>query len=247
MQSIKFKNYFASYQKEKNNVLKNITLEINRGEMIAIIGKSGSGKTTLFNALLKQLKTRSGNLFINDKNIDLIKKKEWKKIINKVGYLSQETNLINHLNVYENILHFYLNYKNKFCAFFKILTKKQKQEIYDVLSSLDILDKIYTKISDLSGGQKQRVAIAKLLLKNVDIILADEPTSSLDIKTSKDIMNILKKINKEYQTTILINIHDLNIVQTFFDQYCFIKNGELIQVGNPKNLSQKEIEKLYEV
>ncbi|SYV89601.1 ABC transporter ATP-binding protein [Metamycoplasma alkalescens] len=155
--------------------------------------------------------------------------------------------MINHLNVYENILHFYLNYKNKFCAFFKILTKKQKQEIYDVLSSLDILDKIYTKISDLSGGQKQRVAIAKLLLKNVDIILADEPTSSLDIKTSKDIMNILKKINKEYQTTILINIHDLNIVQTFFDQYCFIKNGELIQVGNPKNLSQKEIEKLYEV
>ncbi|ENY69159.1 Alkylphosphonate ABC transporter, ATP-binding protein [Metamycoplasma auris 15026] len=245
MQNIHFKNYSASYFKDKNAVLKDISLDIKKGQMIAFIGKSGAGKTTIFNALLKQLETKSGHLCINNKNIDKIKKREWKKIIQKVGYLSQETNLIEHLNVYENILHFYPKYKNKFFSFFHILTKKQKNEVFKILENLGILDKIYTRVSDLSGGQKQRVEIAKLLLKEVDIILADEPTSSLDIKTSKEIMGLLDEINKKYQTTILINIHDLNIMQSFFNKYCFIKDGCLIKSGNPKNLSQKEIEDLY--
>ncbi|SGA02495.1 peptide ABC transporter ATP-binding protein [Mycoplasmopsis arginini] len=154
--------------------------------------------------------------------------------------------MIEDLNIYENILHFYPSYKNKLFAFFKILTKKQKIEIFEVLESLNILDKVFTKVSDLSGGQKHRVEIAKLLLKKVEIILADEPTASLDIKTSKDIMNILKSINKNYETTILVNIHDLNIIQRFFTKYIFIKNGELVQIGNPKDLTKKEMEKLYE-
>ncbi|PZV99962.1 ATP-binding cassette domain-containing protein [Metamycoplasma auris] len=245
MHNIYFKNYSASYFKDKNEVLKCINLEIKKGQMIAFIGKSGAGKTTIFNALLKQLQTKSGHLCINNKDIDRIKKKEWKKIIKKVGYLSQETNLIEHLNVYENILHFYPKYKNKFFSFFHILTRNQKKEIYQILENLGILDKIYTRISDLSGGQKQRVEIAKLLLKEVDIILADEPTSSLDIKTAKEIMSILEQINKNYQTTILINIHDLNMIQSFFNKYCFIKEGKLIESGNPKTLTQKEIEDLY--
>lgn len=247
MKKIEFNNYSASYKKDKVNILNNINLEINKGEMIAIIGKSGVGKTTIFNALLKQLDTKSGYLNIDDNNIDSINKKQWKKVVRKIGYLSQETNLIDSLNIYENILHFYPKYKNKFFSFFKIITKQQKQEILETLDNLDIVDKIFTKISDLSGGQKHRVEIAKLLLKKVEIILADEPTSSLDVKTSKDIMNILKNINKKYNTTVLVNIHDLSIIQKFFDKYIFIKNGTIFQIGNPKDLSKKEMEKLYEL
>lgn len=246
MKNIDFVNYSGSYQKDKKLVLKELNLSIKKGEMIAIIGKSGAGKTTIFNAILKQLQTKSGNIFIKESDIDKLTNKQWKNIVKKIGYLSQETNLIEDLNIYENILHFYPSYKNKFFAFFKILTKKQKTEIFEVLESLNILDKVFTKVSDLSGGQKHRVEIAKLLLKKVEIILADEPTASLDIKTSKDIMNILKSINKNYETTILVNIHDLNIIQRFFTKYIFIKNGELVQIGNPKDLTKKEMEKLYE-
>ncbi|WP_369991397.1 ATP-binding cassette domain-containing protein [Mycoplasmopsis arginini] len=246
MKNIDFVNYSGSYQKDKKLVLKELNLSIKKGEMIAIIGKSGAGKTTIFNAILKQLQTKSGNIFIKEFDIDKLTNKQWKNIVKKIGYLSQETNLIEDLNIYENILHFYPSYKNKLFAFFKILTKKQKTEIFEVLESLNILDKVFTKVSDLSGGQKHRVEIAKLLLKKVEIILADEPTASLDIKTSKDIMNILKSINKNYETTILVNIHDLNIIQRFFTKYIFIKNGELVQIGNPKDLTKKEMEKLYE-
>ncbi|WP_045433593.1 ATP-binding cassette domain-containing protein [Metamycoplasma canadense] len=246
MKNIKFDNFTASYLKDNKTVIKDLSILINQGEMIAIIGKSGAGKTTIFNAILKQLNTQNGSLLIDGENIDLINKKKWKKIINKVGYLSQEANLIEDLNVYENILHFYPKYKNKFFSFFKIVTKNQKQEIYQILEKLNILDKVYTKISDLSGGQKQRVEIAKLFLKNVDIILADEPTSSLDVQTSLEIMNILKIINEDFNTTILINIHDINILQKCFNKYIFIKNGELIKSGNPRYLTKKTIEKLYQ-
>ncbi|MGX9339770.1 phosphonate ABC transporter ATP-binding protein [Mycoplasma sp. 527] len=246
MKKIQFEHYYAAYPRSRMNILNDINLLINQGEMIAIIGRSGSGKTTLFNAILKQLKTSQGKLFINEYDIENISKRQWKKIVKRVGYLSQETNLIESLNVYENILHFYSKYKNVLFSLLKIITKSQKQEIYNVLDSLGILDKIFTKISDLSGGQKQRVEIAKILLRDVDIILADEPTSSLDIKTSKDIMSILKNINMKYNTTVLVNIHDLNVLRNNFSKYIFINNGQIIKNGDLYNLSEKELEQLYE-
>ncbi|MBN4089320.1 ATP-binding cassette domain-containing protein [Mycoplasma enhydrae] len=246
MTKIEFKDYSATYKKDSKLILDNVSLTIEPGQMIAIIGKSGAGKTTIFNAILKQLETKNGSLLINDTNIDDYTKKEWKNQLLNTGYLSQEPNLIDYLNVYENILHFYPKYKNAFLSFFKLLSKKQKEEIFLVLDKLNLLNKAYTKISELSGGQKQRVEIAKLLLKNVKLILADEPTSNLDIKTSKDIMSLLKEINKDFKTTVLVNIHDLNIIQKFFDTYIFIKEGKILKIGNPKSLSQKQIEKLYE-
>ncbi|AZZ65458.1 ATP-binding cassette domain-containing protein [Metamycoplasma phocicerebrale] len=246
MTKIDFNNYTAKYKKDNKTILDNINISISKGEMIAIIGKSGAGKTTIFNALLKQLEIVDGSLLINDKNIKDYSKKQWKNIIKKVGYLSQEPNLIEHLNVYENILHFYPKYTNPFFAFLKILRKNQKEEIFNLLEELDLLNKAYTRVSELSGGQKHRVEIAKLLLKDVNLILADEPTSNLDIKTAKDIMSLIKEINWKHKTTILVNIHDLNIIRLFFDRYIFIKDGKLLKSGNPKNLTQKQIEKLYE-
>lgn len=118
MKNIDFVNYSGSYQKDKKLVLKELNLSIKKGEMIAIIGKSGAGKTTIFNAILKQLQTKSGNIFIKESDIDKLTNKQWKNIVKKICYLSQETNLIEDLNIYENILHFYPSYKNKLFAFF---------------------------------------------------------------------------------------------------------------------------------
>ncbi|WP_245979622.1 ATP-binding cassette domain-containing protein [Mycoplasma struthionis] len=190
---IQFKNYFAKYEKKDQNlVLENINFLIPQGSMVAIIGPSGAGKSTIFNAILDQLEIQSGVLEIDNKNLKDLSKKEHKKLLTKIGYLGQEPNLIEDLNVYENILHLYSQYKNFIFTFFKILTKKQKLEVFSVLEKLGILDKAFIRVSELSGGQKQRVEIAKLLLQKSELILADEPTSSLDILNAKEVINLLK-------------------------------------------------------
>ena len=130
---IKFNNFSGKYKKSSVTVLKDISFTINSGDMIAIIGKSGSGKTSLFNAILKQLHIAQGEIIINNYSLDNIKKREWKKIIKKVGFLSQDTFLLEDENVFQSILRTYTKYKNFFFELFKIITKEQKIEIFEML------------------------------------------------------------------------------------------------------------------
>lgn len=243
---IEFKNYCAKYKKS-DVILHNFSLCINSGEMIAIIGKSGAGKSTFFNAILNALKITSGSLFINDKDINHYSKKEKKKMLKKIGFLSQENFLLEDENVYESILRTYSKYKNWFYELFKIINKKQQIEIFNVLDELDIFDKSFSVIKSLSSGQKQRVEIAKLLLKNVDLILADEPTSNLDINTSNDVIEILKNINKEKKTTILVNIHNIDLAKKHFQKYIAIKNGNIVSIGNICDLTNDNINFIYDI
>ncbi|TPR54683.1 phosphonate ABC transporter ATP-binding protein [Metamycoplasma neophronis] len=246
MTKIEFKNYTASYKKNNDIVLDNLNLTIAKGEMVAIIGKSGAGKSTIFNALLNQLNIVAGELIFNDKSVLSMKKNEWKKQLRKIGFLSQMPNLIDDLNVYDNILHFYTKYKNFLYSWLHILTKKQKEEIYKTLERLGIFDKSFTLVSELSGGQKQRIEIAKLLLQNVSLILADEPTSNLDIVNSEEVMSILKNINENMHVTVLVNIHDLTLVKKFFKKFVYIKNGKIEKSGSTSNLTEYELKQIYQ-
>ncbi|TPE56328.1 ATP-binding cassette domain-containing protein [[Mycoplasma] falconis] len=227
MNKLSFVDFSASYKNNDFIVLQDINLTFKKGEMVAILGKSGAGKSTLFNAILHQVKSIKGSLIIDDKDIYTINKRKLKKVLNQVGFLAQEPNLIEELNVYENIINFYKKYKNPFFSFFKILTKKQKEEIYQTLANLGILGKAYTPIKSLSGGQKQRVEIAKLFLQESEIILADEPTSSLDIKNSEDVFSLLNNAAKKQNKLVLVNVHDLSLIDKYFDRIVFIKDGKV--------------------
>ena len=238
---IKFNNFSGKYKKSSVTVLKDISFTINSGDMIAIIGKSGSGKTSLFNAILKQLHIAQGEIIINNYSLDNIKKREWKKIIKKVGFLSQDTFLLEDENVFQSILRTYTKYKNFFFELFKIITKEQKIEIFE------FLDKSFSAISSLSGGQKQRVEIAKILLKDVDLILADEPTSNLDVKTSNDVIQLLKNINEEKKITILVNVHNIELAKKYFNEYVAIKDGQIIKYGKFDALTEKDINFIYDI
>ncbi|MDC8927065.1 ATP-binding cassette domain-containing protein [Metamycoplasma hyosynoviae] len=243
---IKLQNLTASYRNNKKvNIINNVSFSISSGQKIAIIGKSGAGKTSIFNAIINQLFVSEGSVYIDDKKINELSHKEMKKFLKSIGFLSQETFLLDFENVYESILRTYTKYKNFFYDFFYILTKSQKQEIYETLESLGLFDKAFTRIDQLSGGQKQRVEIAKLLLKDIKLILADEPTTSLDIKTSNDVLSLIKELSQNKNITVIANIHDIELAKKYFDKIIGLKKGEVLFYKVPSDITSEDIEKLY--
>lgn len=237
---IEINNIEFTYNKNQLPILKNINLNIEKGEMIAIIGKSGIGKSTLFKLLLKSIKPTKGEIKIFNQNIWKMSKKDWKKIVNQIGFLTQKNNLVPFDNVYENIKRSFRQYSNYFYKLFGILSKKQKIQIFETLNELNILDKAFFKVSDLSGGQQQRVEIAKLLIENVDLILADEPTSNLDKNTSEDVLKILNKL-KNTGKTILVNIHDLSLVKKYFDRVIILNNKTITVNKNTEEIEEWQL------
>ena len=190
------------------NVLNNISLNVYEKDMIAIVGKSGSGKSTLLNIMGLFLKPDGGKYFIQGKDVDGLKEKEMAKLRNSFfGFVVQDFALIDGLSVYQNIM-IPINY---------LKSKKEKEisksRINGILKSLDIYDKKSEPVYNLSGGQKQRAAIARALVNDSKIILADEPTGALDSKNNLSIMNIFKELNNAGKTIILVT-HDNDVANT---------------------------------
>lgn len=193
------------YLTEENSVraLSDINLKINKGEFVSIIGKSGSGKSTLLNVISCMDSNFVGEYYLLDEKMNNKKKKELAIIRNKnFGFIFQNFNLLTKLTAYENI-EIPLIYK-------RVPRSKRKQIIFDVAKDLEIEDRLYHKPKELSGGEQQRVAIARALVTNPEIILADEPTGALDVKTGKQILSILTELNKKGKTVIIVT-HDLDL------------------------------------
>lgn len=227
----------------KNNndevtILKNISLEISSGEMVAIVGTSGAGKTTLLNIISGLDKPNNGDYFFKDKLISSYNDHQMANFRNEeVGLIVQDFALIDKYNIINNI-RLPLDYSKK-----KYSKKEKMKKIENLLQELNLLEKKNNYIYELSGGQKQRVAIARALINNPSVILADEPTGSLDSKTSHIIMNIFKKLNKDGKTIIIVT-HDLEMAKNC-DRIITISDGEikddylvnkLSKKGNPSNI-----------
>ncbi|UZK64462.1 ATP-binding cassette domain-containing protein [Mycoplasma mycoides subsp. capri] len=240
---IELKEISVQYNNKSDLVLKNINLDIFQGELVAIIGPSGVGKSTLFKIIINSLRPVKGQVKVFDKDILKFNKKQKRLFISKIGFLTQTPNLIYTDNVYNNIIRSTSKYKNNFYKFFSILTRKQKIAIFEKLDELNILDKAFFKVSELSGGQQQRVEIAKLLIKDVELILADEPTSNLDKKTSIEVLKVLKNISKQNKT-ILVNIHDLSLVKRYFDRVIAINNKQIVFDKKTKDIKQWQLDRI---
>ncbi|MDP4040854.1 phosphonate ABC transporter ATP-binding protein [Mycoplasma mycoides] len=240
---IELKEISVQYSNKSDLVLKDINLDIFQGELVAIIGPSGVGKSTLFKIIINSLRPVKGQVKVFDKDILKFNKKQKRLFISKIGFLTQTPNLIYTDNVYNNIIRSTSKYKNNFYKFFSILTRKQKIAIFEKLDELNILDKAFFKVSELSGGQQQRVEIVKLLIKDVELILADEPTSNLDKKTSIEVLKILKNISKQNKT-ILVNIHDLSLVKRYFDRVIAINNKQIVFDKKTKDIKQWQLDRI---
>lgn len=201
---LRLSGVFKSYD-GKNNVLKNIDLKIEKGEFIGIIGQSGSGKSTLLN-IIGALDTPSkGEIYFDGENISCYDSEKRAQFRNKnIGFVFQFHFLLPQFSVMENILIPSWIESGKD-------SHEKEEEVLNILKDMELEEIAYRDSQNISGGQQQRVAIARALLNKPRIVLADEPTGNLDSKTSAQIYNLLRKINKKYSTTFLIVTHNPEI------------------------------------
>tara|TARA_B100000963_G_scaffold44011_1_gene32805 strand:+ start:9266 stop:9916 length:651 start_codon:yes stop_codon:yes gene_type:complete len=212
------KNIKFSYGNLK--VLKDISLEINKGEFISIIGSSGAGKTTLLNILGTLQKLQDGSLKINNQEIKNLNDTQLSKFRNEqIGFVFQFHNLLPEFTVLENVcLPALINKVNKV---------KIEEKAKQILQSLNMIDKINQKPNELSGGEQQRVSVARSLINSPTILLADEPSGNLDSKNAKDLHNILLKLNKEKKQTVVVITHNNNLAK-LADRVIKIEDGKII-------------------
>lgn len=217
-------NKYYKVGKEKFHVLKSLNIDIEEGDFVMIMGKSGSGKTTLLNVLALLDKFDDGSYFFNYENVSSLNENQRSKFRNKyIGFIFQQFNLIETLSVYQNV-ELPLIYDGK-------LNKLERENIIkEKLSEVGLLDKIKSMPLQLSGGQQQRIAIARSLVNNPKLIFADEPTGALDSETSNDIMNLLKELNNQGKTIIMVT-HDADLIK-YATKVIKLKDGVLYEEAN---------------
>jgi putative ABC transport system ATP-binding protein len=214
-----FKSYFSST--EEIIILKEINFKINIGEFVCIVGPSGSGKSTLLNILGTLDKPTSGKIFINGEDVFSMSDYILAFLSNKkLGFVFQSYNLINRATILKNI---------EIPGIISGLDKKERlHRAYEIMTMLGIKDKANYKPYDLSGGQQQRAAIARALMTNPSIILADEPTGNLDTKTGKEVFNLLKTLCHRYNTSIIMVTHNYDLALQS-DRIIYLNDGMIVK------------------
>lgn len=227
---IRIENLSKSFKTNGENIwaIKNVNLKIHKSEIFGIIGLSGAGKSTLIRCINRLEEADYGNVFIEDKNINSLNKKDLRKSRKNIGMIFQDFNLLSQKTVYENI------------AFPLELEGLKKDEIDSrvetLLEYIELTDKKNAYPSQLSGGQKQRVAIGRALANKPKILLSDEATSALDPKTTKSILELLNRIRNEFGLTIVLITHQMEVVKDICDRVAIMENGEIIEINTPVEL-----------
>lgn len=242
---LKLENISVIYNKDLLAV-DNISLEIAQGEFIGVIGSSGGGKSTLLKTINLLVKPASGKVYLDDRDLTGLDKKELRLLRREIGFVFQDYNLIGRSSVIENVLIGRLGYKSSLKSIFGIFSDDDYKRAAKALRQVGLGDKMFQRADNLSGGQKQRVAIAKTLCQRPKIVLADEPVASLDIATSQNIMEYFKKVNEKKNMTIIINLHDVNLAKKYCDRIVALKKGKLIFDGGPGEIDDELLTKIYE-
>ncbi|MDD7409777.1 phosphonate ABC transporter ATP-binding protein [Fusobacterium gastrosuis] len=226
-------------------ILKEISFSIKKGEFISIIGESGAGKSTLMRCLNGLEEINSGSIKFYNKEITILKEKEKNIIKRQMAFVFQDFNIIDNLYVIENVLLPFLARKNVFQVLMNSYSKEEYERAMYCLEKVNLTKLAYTKAKYLSGGEKQRVAIARALVPNVDLILADEPISSLDEKNAQQIMEIFKRINEKKSKTIILNLHNVYIARKYSDKILALKNGEIFFFKESEKVTEDDIREVY--
>ena len=227
------------------HALKNISLEINQGEFVAIIGLSGAGKSTLLRTINRMHDISEGSLTVNGQEINDLAGKDLRKFRRKIGMVFQSFNLVTRTTVVNNVLTSRVPDMPLWKSIIGLYSKEDKVIALEALDKVGILDKAYVRADQLSGGQQQRVALARTLAQKPEIILADEPVAALDPITAKQVMDDFKKINKELNMSVLINIHHVDLALKYADRVIGIKAGEIVYDGPSAEVYSEVLKQIY--
>lgn len=242
---IKFENVSKRYP-NGFEALKNINLTIEQGEFVAIIGLSGAGKSTLIRTINRMHDITEGTLTVDGTDVMTLHGKSLRAFRRRIGMIFQSFNLITRTTVIKNVLTAFVPDMPWWRATFGIFTKEEKLKALDSLDKVGILDKAFVRADQLSGGQQQRVALARTLAQNPQIILADEPVASLDPVTAKQVMDDFKRINRDMNITVLINIHHVELALQYASRVVGIRAGEIVYDGTVENVTQQVLDSIYQ-
>lgn len=225
--------------------LDNVSFLVNKGEFVVVIGQSGAGKSTLLRCI-NNLEEHGGKVKINGSCIEKLGKNELTNVRKNIAFIFQNYNLVESLSVLENVLHGLLGKIGFFRSIFGVYTKEEKKNAFLLMEALGLLDMKYRYCTDLSGGQKQRVGIARALMQSPSIILADEPTSSLDVNSTNVVLSLLKEKCKAKGITCIVNLHQIEVAKKFADRIVALKKGKIVFDNSPSFLTDAEIKEIFE-
>lgn len=240
---------FQNVSKTYNNVtkaLQDVTFSLEEGEFVSIIGPSGAGKSTLLRCVNRLVDASQGTIFFDGQDVTKAGKKELRQLRTKTGMIFQHYNLVDRLSVIENVLHGLLGQKSTFSGMAGHYTESEKAEAFQIIQEMGLAEQAYKRCDELSGGQKQRVGIARAIMQKPKLILCDEPIASLDPKSSKVIMDHLKKINQTKKITCLVNLHQVDVAVKYSERIIGVSGGRIVYDGPSSQLTTGMIHEIYQ-
>jgi phosphonate transport system ATP-binding protein len=225
--------------------LDGVNLTIEKGQRVALIGPSGAGKTTLFRLLNCTLRQSSGKIWINDEDVEALRGKRLRRARSMIGTVYQQHNLVPRLKVIHNVLSGKLGTWSTAGSLLSLLKPAEVELAHSALAKVGIAEKLFERTDELSGGQQQRVAIARVLVQNPEIILGDEPVSSVDPTLANTIVKLLIDISEETKKTLVVSLHSVDLALAYFPRVIGIKNGKTSFDLPPDEISDTMLDDLY--
>ena len=227
------------------HALKDVSFEGPDRQFLVIIGLSGPGKSTLLRCINRLIEPTDGRILWNDLDITAATDEELRLIRRRIGMIFQQFNLVRRSSVMTNVLAGRLGYTNPAWSLLNHFTREDKQKALEKLARVGIADKAPIRADQLSGGQQQRVGIARALMQEPELMLADEPVASLDPATSHSVMKYLEQLNHEDGITILCSLHFLSLARTYADRIIALKDGRIEFDGLPDEIDDRRFRDIY--
>jgi phosphonate transport system ATP-binding protein len=226
-------------------VLRGLNLTVPGRNVVSVIGASGAGKSTLLRCINRLVEPTSGEIELNGVKLTSLRGNELRQARRRIGMIFQGFNLVDRLTVMENVLSGRLGYVSFMRAALRRFPQDDIDRAFQLMERVGIAHYANKRADELSGGERQRVGVVRALMQGPEILLADEPTASLDPKTSEQIMSLLRSLSEELSLPVLINIHNVAEAKTYTDRIVGMRFGRIIFDGPPDSLDDEAMEKIY--
>jgi len=225
--------------------LTDVNLTVHDGEFLVVIGLSGSGKSTLLRCVNRLVEPTEGRIIYNGEDVTAATPERLRRIRRRIGMVFQHFNLVKRSTVLDNVLSGRLGYVNPWASLIHRFPEQEVERAMNALERVGIAEKAYARADELSGGQQQRVGIARALMQEPEMILADEPVSALDPATSHSVLKYLEQINREDGVTVVCNLHFLDLARRYGHRIVALKAGRLIFDGQPDEIDRERFKEIY--
>ncbi len=235
----------AKRYKTGDHALKGVSFTVEKGQVVGLIGPSGAGKSTLIRCINRLVEPTGGQIFLNDLDLAGLSGGQLRQARRRIGMIFQEYALVERLTVMENVLSGRLGYVSFWRSLFRRFPPGDVDKAFALLERVGLSEHADKRADELSGGQRQRVGIARALEQDPELLLVDEPTASLDPKTSRQIMRLILEICRERALPAVINIHDVMLAKMFVDRIIGLTAGEVVFDGPPALLDDQVLTRIY--